>query len=286
MKYALVNGQKTEAQQGLRGTCVHCQSETIAKCGAERIKHWAHKSKTSCDPWWENETEWHRAWKKYFPKDWQEISHFDSKNEEKHIADIKTDKGFVIEFQYSPIKADEIKSREDFYKNMVWVVDGTRLPRDYQRFCKGSNDFAPATGHASFSSSNWEGVFLTYFPEECFPKRWLTSSVPVYFDFQGIAPLEQPDEKSAFLWGLLPGDIGGWSVVVKLRRKDFIERSLTAPDLLLAPEIRSYMEQERAKEEAEEEENLREAEWRKKNQVDPLQQLLIMQRQRRGRYRL
>jgi hypothetical protein len=282
MKFAIVNGEKAEAQQGLRGACVHCQSETIAKCGTERIEHWAHKSKVSCDPWWENETEWHRAWKKDFPKDWQEISHFDSKNEEKHIADIKTDKGFVIEFQHSAITDDEIKSREDFYKNMVWVVDGTRLPMDYRRFCKGSDDFDSGVGQADFSSSNWEGVFSAYFPEECFPKRWLTSSVPVYFDFLGIAPLEQPDEKSAFLWGLLPGDVDGWSVVVKLRRKDFIERSLTAPDLLLAPEIRSHMEQERAKEE----ENLEQAERREEQRVDPLQQLLIIQRQRRGRYRL
>ena len=107
--------------------------------------------------------------------------------------------------------------------------------------------------------------------------------MPVYFDFQGIAPLEQREEKSAFLWGLLPGDVGGWSVAVKLRRKDFIERSLTAPHLLLALEIRSYIEQERAKEKNEEEENHRETEWRQKHQVDPLQQLLMIQRQRRRR---
>lgn len=282
MKFALVNGQKAEAQQGLRGTCVHCQSDAIAKCGDERIKHWAHKSKVSCDPWWENETEWHRAWKNCFPAEWQEIIHKDSTTEEKHIADIKTSSGLVIEFQHSSIDSDEIKSREEFYKNMVWVVDGTRLPTDYRRFCKGSDDFDSGAGYAGFRSSIWDGVFSAYFPEECFPKRWLTSSVPVYFDFQGIAPLDQPDEKSAFLWGLLPGDVGGWSVVVKLRRNDFIERSLAAPDLLLAPEIRSHMEQERAKEE----ENLEQAEWREKQRVDPLQQLLIIQRQRRGRYRL
>lgn len=284
MKYALINEEKTEASEGAKGFCPSCKKEVIAKCGDYRIKHWAHKGNRDCDPWRETETDWHREWKNLFPKEWQENIHTDSSTGEKHVADVKTDKGFIIEFQHSPIRPDEIKSREDFYKNMVWVVDGTRLPRDYQRFCKGSNDFSPATGHVSFSSSNWEGVFKTYFPEECFPKRWLTSSAPVYFDFQGIAPLEeQPDEKSAFLWGLLPGDIDGWSVVVKLRRKDFIERSLTAPDSLLAPEIRSYMEQERAKEKAEEEENLREAEWRKKHQIDPLQQLLIMQKQRRGR---
>jgi len=281
MKYSLVLGEKTEATPGPQGICSHCQSETIPKCGKERIWHWAHKSTASCDPWWENETEWHRAWKKHFPKDWQEIGHFDSENEEKHIADIKTDKGFVIEFQHSAIKPDEVKSREEFYKNMVWVVDGTRLPMDYRRFCKGSSEFGSGEGYANFRSPIWEGVFFTYFPEECFHKRWLTSSVPVYFDFQGIAPLDEPDEKRTPLWGLLPGNVGGWSVVVKIRRKDFIEHSLTTPHLLLAPEIHSHMEQERAKEQA----NLEQAEWRAKQRMDPLDQLLMLQRQRRGRYR-
>ncbi len=139
MKFALVNGEKAEAQPEMRrGTCLYCQSETIAKCGDERIEHWAHKSKVSCDLWWENETEWHRAWKNHFPKEWQEYIHTDPVTGEKHIADIKTDKGLVIEFQHSSIKSDEIKSREAFYKNMVWVVDGTRLKKDYPRFLNGT----------------------------------------------------------------------------------------------------------------------------------------------------
>ena len=71
MKYARVNGYKTEAPKGLRGTCRHCQSDMIARCGDVRIKHWKHKNKISCDPWWENETEWHRAWKNYYPTEWQ-----------------------------------------------------------------------------------------------------------------------------------------------------------------------------------------------------------------------
>lgn len=282
MKFALVNGDKTEAQPGLKGSCVYCQSDTITKCGAVKIWHWAHKSKFSCDPWWENETPWHRGWKNLFPKEWQENSHTDSATGEKHIADIKTDKGFVMEFQHSAIDPNEIASREHFYKNMVWVVDGTRLPRDYRRFCKGATDFDSGDEYAEAGSSIWNGIFMTYFPEECFPERWGTSSVPVYFDFQGIDPLDQPDEKRASLWGLLPGDIDGYAVVVKLRRKDFMECLLTAPHLLLAPEIRSHMEQERAKEE----ENLDQAKWRENQRVDLLQQLLIIQKQRRGRYRL
>ena len=41
-----------------------------------------------------------------------------------HIADVKTDRGIVIEFQHSFLHRNERESREKFYQNMVWVVDG------------------------------------------------------------------------------------------------------------------------------------------------------------------
>lgn len=42
MKFALVNGHKMEPQQGLKGTCINCQSNVIAKYGKVNIWHWAH----------------------------------------------------------------------------------------------------------------------------------------------------------------------------------------------------------------------------------------------------
>ncbi|MFH1368046.1 MAG: competence protein [Elusimicrobiota bacterium] len=203
--------------------------------------HWAHKSKISCDPWWENETEWHRTWKNNFPQDWQEIIHKDSTTGERHVADIKTDKGFVIEFQHSAIKPDEIKSREDFYKNMVWVIDGTRLKRDHARFYKGFR---------GLTSLNNTGFFLSTSPEACFPASWLTSLVPVYFDFQGIAPINQTDSKLADFWCLFPRHEDGHNVIACVSRKQFIELSSTTPHLLQAQEVLSniaqFSRQERA----------------------------------------
>ena len=73
MKFALVDGNKTEATKGAKGICPICGSELIAKCGEVKINHWAHKGIRNCDPWWENETEWHRSWKNNFPAEWQEI---------------------------------------------------------------------------------------------------------------------------------------------------------------------------------------------------------------------
>ncbi len=116
MQFALVNEIKTEAMPGGKGKCPCCESETIAKCGNYKIWHWSHKSKNICDSWWENETEWHRSWKNYFPKAWQEEVLFDRETNEKHIADVKVPCGMVLEFQNSPFSPKELKSRELFYK--------------------------------------------------------------------------------------------------------------------------------------------------------------------------
>jgi len=131
MKFSLVNGVRTEAFSNGIGKCELCNGETIAKCGPRIIHHWAHKSLKSCDNWWENETEWHRSWKSNFPKEWQEVIHFDSVSGEKHIADIKTGKGVIIEFQNSPMSSAEMFSREAFYKNMIWVVNGKSFKENF-----------------------------------------------------------------------------------------------------------------------------------------------------------
>jgi hypothetical protein len=227
MKYALVNGDKKEPQPGLKGICESCQSDMLSKCGRVRIPHWAHKSRISCDPWWENETEWHRVWKNHFPMEWQEKIHIDSITGEKHIADIKSDNGLVIEFQHSAIQSNEIKSREAFYKNMVWVVDGTRLKRDYPRFCRGFDDFRPTA---------IKGFFISFFPNECLPENWLGSSVPVYFDFQSNNSDLQPDERRSPLWCLFPDRMDGHALIAGVLRKQFIEFASTAPHLLFARE--------------------------------------------------
>jgi competence CoiA-like predicted nuclease len=105
MKFAKVNGQRQEAQPRLSGNCPGCDGPMVARCGTKRVWHWAHLGERTCDVWWENETEWHRAWKNQFPVGWQEIVHR-AENGEKHIADVKTSQGWVLEFQHSPIKSE------------------------------------------------------------------------------------------------------------------------------------------------------------------------------------
>lgn len=45
MKFALVNEQKTEAQPKLKGLCPGCLQPVTAKCGTQKIWHWAHLTK-------------------------------------------------------------------------------------------------------------------------------------------------------------------------------------------------------------------------------------------------
>ena len=138
MKFALLNDKRIEATKGAKGICPCCGNDLVAKCGEINIHHWSHKKKCD-DHWWENETEWHRNWKNYFPKEWQEIIQKDESGE-KHIADVKTSSGWVIEFQHSAIATEERNSRDKFYKKLIWVVDGTRRTTDVNQFQKVLND--------------------------------------------------------------------------------------------------------------------------------------------------
>ncbi|QHN03486.1 hypothetical protein FTO74_08990 [Granulicella sp. WH15] len=137
MRFALINDERTDPQPKLHGHCPHCGEEVISKCGKVKIWHWAHKSTMVCDPWWENETEWHRAWKDNFPKEWQEISAVDAGTGETHIADVKTSHGLTVEFQHSPMPLEELMARESFYGNMIWIVDGLRSDLDISYFQLG-----------------------------------------------------------------------------------------------------------------------------------------------------
>jgi competence CoiA-like predicted nuclease len=134
---------KIQATPKARGFCFCCEKEMVAKCGEIKIHHWAHKTLLDCDHWWENETEWHRRWKDRFPIEWQEIVKRDVETGEKHIADIYSPvKDLVIEFQNSPIKGQEIQSREKFYKRMLWLLNGSELSFSTMPVDEWNEDFA------------------------------------------------------------------------------------------------------------------------------------------------
>lgn len=171
MRYANVNGVKSEAQPKVRGICRACVGEVISKCGKHVVWHWSHLSLTDCDRWWEAETEWHRRWKDRFPETWQEVISHDEFTGEKHIADIQTDHGVVVEFQRSTIEPSEVVAREQFYKRMVWVIDGSRNELDCVNF----------SNSRSRVDDNGMVVFRWYSRSKLF-HRWHTKK-PVFIDF-------------------------------------------------------------------------------------------------------
>lgn len=201
MKYSLVNGERSEAQPSLSGQCPVCSSATISKCGKLKLWHWAHKGKRNCDPWWENETEWHRAWKGQFPKECQEVIQY-AENGEKHIADVKTVQGWVIEFQNSFIDSEERGIRTAFYKKLVWVVNGLRRKRDESQFLRLLNQSKPM--------NNTPQMRRIYLDESALSKEWSGIDAPVFFDFG-----------EEILWCLLPFSQDSWGYVVPFSRREF-----------------------------------------------------------------
>ncbi len=210
MKFALIDGKRTEASKGAKGVCPSCGSELVAKCGEVKANHWAHKGIRTCDPWWEDETDWHRSWKGHFPIDWQEVIQF-AENGEKHIADVKTENGWVLEFQHSYLNPEERRARNAFYPKLVWVVDGLRRKRDKPQFQKVLVE--------SIFISTKPPIRRVNFQEECrLIEEWLDCSAPVLFDFQEGEILEQ-----SVLWLLLSTISNREAYLIPFSRNDFIK---------------------------------------------------------------
>jgi competence protein CoiA len=213
MKFAIVNGQRQEAQPGLPAECPGCGKPMVAKCGEVKVRHWAHKGRRDCDPWWENETEWHRAWKDQFPPDWQEIVHL-AEDGERHIADVKTHDGWVIEFQHSHITPEERRSRDAFYPKLIWVVDGTRRKRDRTQFLRVWQEGAPI---------GRTGLVRSIFLDDCgLLREWAGSRSHIFFD---IGEVES-------FWWLCANSPNGSAYVAQFPRTDFIAwHRLTGTDV-------------------------------------------------------
>lgn len=153
MQYAIVDGVRSKPFVGGKGCCPMCGAEMIAKCGPRVLHHWAHKGKRNCDPWWENETDWHREWKGYFPENCREIHH-QAEDGEIHRADVMTPTGIYVEFQHSSMPEAERKAREAFYGNLLWIVDGRGFRKNFDIYHK-----LPHPDSAVASDIVWEKAY-------------------------------------------------------------------------------------------------------------------------------
>ena len=105
--------------------CPICHSELVLKNkGQFRMEHFAHKTNDCEDGWNYDMSEWHQGMQAIFDEQYREV--ICTSGKEKHRADILKD-GVVLEFQHSPLSAQEFTSRNRFYKSLgykiVWVFD-------------------------------------------------------------------------------------------------------------------------------------------------------------------
>ena len=199
MRFALVDGNRTEPLSGLAGHCPVCDREMTPKCGRYVRWHWAHKRRSGCDPWHEPETEWHLMWKDCFPKNNQEVVHIDNGTGERHIADVKSASGLVVEVQHSPIAQRELLSREAFYGDMIWIVDARDL----------AGYFSLGTSHdlATFSPMSYH---FRWFSRSSLLKRWSVARKPVYFDIyipNALTANVKAPSRQLVLWRLFGFDL-------------------------------------------------------------------------------
>lgn len=131
----------------------------------------------------------------------QELVHH-AEDGERHIADVKTDGGWAIEFQHSYIKPEERRSRDAFYEKLVWVVDGLRRKTDQPQLEKAWERGRPV-GIPTLRRA---------FRDECrLLREWAGSPGPVFVDIGG------PN----LVW-ILGGPSDGWAYLFLLPRAEFI----------------------------------------------------------------
>lgn len=259
MKYAILNNERIEALKGVKDAiCPICGETLVPKCGQIKMHHWAHTTKQKCDLWWESETEWHRQWKDNFSKEYQEIIMHDDITKGKHVADVRTKTGIVLEFQHSPMSIEEQYSREQFYKNMIWVVDARKY---YEKFKQNIN----LLEHC-MSNKNYFYMKINSFENQnnCFPQRWLDSSVPVIFDFGIHDDFENNDDNKLkkWLWCVFPEkytkNLGYFDKTLcglYIKKEIFIDRVTTSSEfyqnIVIAEleELRIKLEQEKQEQE-------------------------------------
>ena len=91
---------------------------------------------------------------------------------------MKTDDGWVIEFQNSYLKPEERRARNAFYHpKLVWVVNGLKRKRDRPQFDKAYKEGKEVGESSIVRIGFWD------WDESRILKEWAESKKNIFFDF-------------------------------------------------------------------------------------------------------
>lgn len=209
MKWALQKEERIEPIPNQEASCPICLNPVISKCGSINIWHWSHKNLEDCDDWYEPESQWHKDWKNEFPKEQQEFTMG------KHRADIRTSNRVIIELQNSPISSENIIDREDYYKRMIWLLNGANLAKGLK--LRNKKDLI---------TFRWKHP----------PKTWWSAEKEVYIDLS-----ELYKDVEIFLIKKVYNKIpcGGWGII--LSRKQFLDKFRKKEEVIKDGESRAII---------------------------------------------
>ena len=123
------NKNRVSIEDAVRGKLYYCPScgEPLIVKAKESLAvraYFSHKKGTDCDTFTHDMSDWHLGWQMKFPIENREV--VIEKDGVKHRADVFIN-DTVIEFQHSPITADEIAKRNEFYLScgykVIWIFD-------------------------------------------------------------------------------------------------------------------------------------------------------------------
>lgn len=138
-------GKRVYANSGTRHKeifCPACREPVTHKMGPIMPHHFAHRKESSCPYGKDNKSPWHIHMQELFPPESLERRFYDRETGKiKHIADVFLEESnTVIEFQHSPISAEEFKARTLFHmeegRRIVWVFDESKEGYKYGKLVK------------------------------------------------------------------------------------------------------------------------------------------------------
>lgn len=180
-----------EATKGEVYFCPVCGSEVILRDGDIRVAHFAHRANGCVDSWHYDMSEWHRQMQSHFSPCYQEV--VVRSEGQVHRADILKD-DIVVEFQHSPITAEEFCERNNFYTSLglrvAWVFDVNEERKN------GNLTWYDATGNQNMMKWKYPKQILREGPT---PKE-KAGNIAVFLAWRGEGKNEDKDSLYRVVW--------------------------------------------------------------------------------------